>query len=74
VILTFNSKLHLFGFFDLHAVHERIRYEYYSRKIRMETGIDISPLGFQEEVIEKGGKMPLEVLGKAKMRLIEVRK
>lgn len=40
----------------------------------MEAGIDVIPLGFQEEVIEKGGKMPLEVLGKAKMRLISVRK
>jgi len=26
VIITFSNKLKIFGYFDLHAVHERIRY------------------------------------------------
>lgn len=36
VIITYNHQLNMFGYFDLHAVHERIRYEYYCHKVKME--------------------------------------
>jgi DNA mismatch repair ATPase MutL len=36
VIVCYNHKLRLFGFFDQHAVHERVRYEFYSWKIKAE--------------------------------------
>ena len=34
VLVTFNNRLQLFGYFDFHAIHERIRYEYYIWKIK----------------------------------------
>ena len=34
IIVTFHNRLQLFGYFDLHAIHERIRYEYYSWKTK----------------------------------------
>jgi DNA mismatch repair ATPase MutL len=46
VIVSFNSRLKIFGNFDLHAVHERIRYEFYCWKIRSENWVtaQISPI------------------------------
>jgi len=34
VLVTFNSRLQLLGYLDFHAIHERIRYEYYIWKIK----------------------------------------
>lgn len=36
VIVCYNPKLKVFGFFDQHAVHERIRYEFYTWKLKAE--------------------------------------
>lgn len=36
IIVTFHNRLQLFGYFDLHAIHERIRYEYYTWKTKKE--------------------------------------
>ena len=34
IIVAYHNDLQIFGYFDFHAIHERIRYEYYTAKLR----------------------------------------
>lgn len=72
VIVSFNNKLKLFGNFDLHAVHERIRYEFYCWKVRSENWViaQISPI--EPSVVEKGSKEPHLAFGPVKKCLIKI--
>lgn len=56
VIVAYHNALQLFGYFDFHAVHERIRYEYYSLKLKQTVFKNVNGRFFDEDVIEKGGK------------------
>ena len=56
VIVAFHNQLQIFAYFDFHAIHERIRYEYYSWKIKKMEGISKKECVFDEWAIEKQGK------------------
>lgn len=70
VLVTFNNKLKKIGYFDLHAIHERIRYEYYCWKIKAEYLLSDKTCQFDEDAIEKGGKKPNLVFGRINRLLI----
>lgn len=55
MIVCYNQKLRLFGFFDQHAVHERVRYEFYSWKLKAEEWMVNEISQFPIDAIEKGG-------------------
>lgn len=71
--MTYSNALRLFSYFDLHAVHERIRYEYYSWKIRSQELVTSEICSIDESAVEKGGKPVHNVYGQFKKCLIKVR-
>jgi hypothetical protein len=72
VLVTFNNRLKKIGYFDFHAMHERIRYEYYCWKIKAECFLSDKMCLFDEEAIEKRGKKSNTVFGRTNRVLIEV--
>ena len=73
IIVTFHHDLQMFGYFDFHAIHERIRYEYYRWKLTsIEHKITLaSP--FDEEVVEKEGKAIKDIYGAPRKVLLRVK-
>jgi len=72
VLVTFNSRLQVLGYLDFHAIHERIRYEYYSWKIKKIEYRHLQESIFDEEKIEKANSKTREIYGKAIRTLIKM--
>jgi hypothetical protein len=72
VLVTFNSRLQLLGYLDFHAIHERIRYEYYIWKIKKVEYRHFQESIFNEEKIEKANLKTREVYGKSIRILIKM--
>ena len=73
VIVSFSNALRLFGYFDLHAVHERIRYEYYSWKIKSQELVTSEICSIDESVVEKEGRAVHNAYGPVKKCLIKIK-
>jgi DNA mismatch repair ATPase MutL len=56
VIIAFHEKLKIFCFFDQHAMHERIRYEYYLECLSGYDNKDLQRREWNKSIIEKSGK------------------
>ena len=50
-IVIFHSGLNLVGFVDQHALHERVRYEYYLRKLKNESVGEFISKGIEKKNI-----------------------
>ena len=69
-MVAFSNKLQMFAMFDQHAVHERIRYEYYSALFKQENGRgEGSPIS--SDIVEKVGKNLKSIYG-CTVRMLEL--
>jgi hypothetical protein len=72
VITTFNQKLQVFGLFDFHAIHERIRYEYFYSILLASRDPSHKVSTFDGEIIEKERKPISNLYGRPRYFLLKI--
>ena len=69
--ISFSNDLQLCAMFDLHAVHERIRYEFYLAKFKQMHHLG-GECSIEEAIVEKEGKELTPIFGPLIRTIVKV--